>query len=111
MDIETQVLPRTLEVLIYFASLLVAQSNFPQQSQSVEKKAQAFELLILVLYHPACWRIYKDRAAGMLTELEAELPQEIIAVNLGRSTSRILEDVVAEILKKQSIFDVMKTSI
>jgi tetratricopeptide (TPR) repeat protein len=62
------------------------------------EKERALELLALILRHPLGWRWTKDRAAPLVTELEAELPPDVVAAAQERGRARDLEVSVAELL-------------
>jgi hypothetical protein len=59
---------------------------------------RALELLALVLHHPASWQHTRDRAASLVTELEAELPPAVAVVAWERGRTRDLNATVAELL-------------
>ena len=70
---------------------------------AVEGKAElAVEPLALALNHPATRQIDRDRAQGLLDELESELPPEVLAAATARGRNRELEKVVAEILESNA---------
>jgi len=58
----------------------------------------AMELLALVLHHPVSWQHTRDRAASLVTELEAELPPAVAVVAWERGRTRDLNATVAELL-------------
>jgi hypothetical protein len=62
------------------------------------EKERALELLVLIRHHPLSWRWTKDRAAPLVTELEAELPPDVVAAAQERGRARDLEATVAELL-------------
>jgi serine/threonine protein kinase/tetratricopeptide (TPR) repeat protein len=63
-----------------------------------QKKERALELLALVMSHRYSWQVTKDQAALLVTELEAELPPEVVAAALERGRARDLDATVAELL-------------
>jgi hypothetical protein len=68
-----------------------------RQAQSGEPIA-AVELLTLVVYHPACNHRTHERAARLLSRLEAELPAAGVAEAEDRGRRRQLDEAVAELL-------------
>ena len=102
--IETQNIPSALMTLDIWAAILM-EENEPfagEDGLSGNKgKEQALEILTLVMKHPATWQVYKDKAAHLLAELEAELPSEIFTATQARGQSRRVEEVVVEILGEQ----------
>jgi predicted ATPase len=63
-----------------------------------QKKERSLELLALVMSHRYSWQVAKDQAALLATELEAELPPEVVAAALARGRARDLDTTVAELL-------------
>jgi tetratricopeptide (TPR) repeat protein len=59
---------------------------------------RALELLTLVMNHRFSWQIFKDEAAPLITELEAELPPDVVAASRERGRARDLDTTVAELL-------------
>jgi hypothetical protein len=62
------------------------------------KVEKAFELLVLVSEHEASWRETKDRAIAFLSELEAELPPEVVSAAKEQGRKRNLAAIVEELL-------------
>jgi predicted ATPase len=96
----TQRFPFALDALGVWATVLAREEALLEAGGpgGEGKKARAVELLALVLHHPASWQVFKDSAAQLLAELEAELPPGVVAAALERGKARKLEDVVAKIL-------------
>jgi predicted ATPase len=88
----------TLQALVYYAALLLQESDVLEKRPAVkrQKQIQALELVALTLHHPACWQAFKERAARLRTKLEAELASKVAAATWERGKSRMLEDVVSE---------------
>jgi len=60
----------------------------------------AFELLLIVLDHPAVLQETRNRAVQLHSELEAQLTRHQVEAARGRSQAKTFEAVVDEILKK-----------
>jgi len=73
-----------LDILIGWAETLIKTEEFEQ----------AVELLVLAHLHPSSSQDMKDRAKGILEELDRTLDAEIIEAAKGRAKGRNLEDVV-----------------
>jgi len=63
-----------------------------------EQQQQAVEILSLVLNHPATPHIYKEQAARLLAQLEADLPPEVVAAARERGQARTCDALLEEIL-------------
>jgi tetratricopeptide (TPR) repeat protein len=61
-------------------------------------RERALELLALVVNHRFSWQMAKDQAAPLISELEAELPPEVVAAAWERGKARDLEATVDELL-------------
>ncbi len=85
---DAQMTLETLDALVGVAHLSVGEGA-PER---------AVELLAFALHHSVTRQVTKDRAQGLLSELESELPPEVFAAATARGQGRDLEDVVAEIL-------------
>jgi tetratricopeptide (TPR) repeat protein len=81
--------PYALNALTGLASLQTKRGNVDQ----------AFELLLIVLDHPAGIRETKDRAARLRAELEAQLTPSRIEAVLAHAGEKTLESVVEYLLK------------
>ena len=88
LAMEIQALPLTLEVLTSVARLFGGE----------EKSERAVELLTFVLHQTKGGQEVKDRAAGLLAELEAGLPPEVVARCHARGREKTLDNISAEIL-------------
>jgi tetratricopeptide (TPR) repeat protein len=107
--LKTLRLPIALDALVSWATLLKEEANrrgadVPASQESPanqEQKQQAVEILSLVLNHPATVQPYKDKAARLLAELEAELPPEVVAAAREQGQARTVEEVVAQIVGEQ----------
>jgi hypothetical protein len=91
--IETQ---RTLEAqdaLVGLASLSVEEGD----------PAQAAELLVLALQHPATMQATRERAQDLLSEPESTLSPELSAAATARGLAEELEDMAAEIVGGREI--------
>jgi tetratricopeptide (TPR) repeat protein len=62
------------------------------------KEERALELLALIMSHRSSWQMAKDKAAPLITELEAKLPHEVVAQARERGRARDLEKTVQELL-------------
>jgi len=60
--------------------------------------AKALELLAFVNNHPAAWQWTKDRATALASQLETELPPNVILESKERGRARNLDVTVAELL-------------
>ncbi len=89
-----------LIALVRWATLLAKESALLGQGSLAcpEKKAQAVELLALVLHHPVTLQVFKDSAARLLAQLEADLPREVVTAAQERGKSKPLAEVVAELV-------------
>ena len=56
------------------------------------------EILSLALNQPATIQLYKEKAACLLAELEAELPPEVVAAARERGRTQTVEEMVAKII-------------
>jgi hypothetical protein len=56
--------------------------------------------LSLVLNHPATVQLYKDKAARLLAELEAELPPEVVVAAWGQGQAETVGEVVAKVVRQ-----------
>ena len=86
-----RVLPRALEVLVYFADLIVQESRLsdgPEHSQQ-ETTARAVELLALAQNHPSCWQLWRSKAAALERPLEPDLPPRLFAAVRARRRARV----------------------
>jgi hypothetical protein len=83
--------PKALDILAEIAFLLA----------KAREKEKTVELLTLVIHHSATHKKTRCEAEGVLSELEAELPPEVVAVARKRGQRRKLEDVVEEILSQK----------
>jgi tetratricopeptide (TPR) repeat protein len=81
--------PYALNALTGLASLQTKRGNVDQ----------AFELLLIVLDHPAGIRETKDRAARLRAELEAQLTPSRIEAVIAHAGEKTLESVVEYLLK------------
>jgi predicted ATPase/transcriptional regulator with XRE-family HTH domain len=83
--------------LLYLGTLLMKEGDAAGVTQPVklQKKAKALELFTLVRHHPATQQIFKDRAARLQAELEADLPREVVTAAQERGKTRQLVEVVA----------------
>lgn len=97
----------TMQALVNWAKLLVQEHRVCNKSGSGHKgvsfteakRLQALEALALVRHHPASWCIFKDQAARIWPELSANLSPEAIAAAEAKGKTRIVNDLLAEILK------------
>jgi tetratricopeptide (TPR) repeat protein len=117
--LKTPRLPIALEALVTWAALLKQEADLPALPQSspfdklrtslgegkqeggqlkYEQKQQAVEILSLVLNHPSVVQLYKDKAAYLLAELEAELPPEVVAAAWERGRTQTVGEMVAKIV-------------
>ncbi len=85
-------LPVVVEVLGGMARLLAWEG----------KREEAMELASLVYAHPACGREDRDRAAGLIARMEAELPEPVAREAGQRGRSLLLADTAAGILAASS---------
>jgi tetratricopeptide (TPR) repeat protein len=97
---EAQHIDNIMNILFYFATLLVKESDMAASPEpfDLQKRTTVLELLAIVIGHPAPWQPIKDRAARLQAQLEADLPPEVVTAALERGKSRPLAEVVAEIM-------------
>ncbi|MBI1877996.1 MAG: tetratricopeptide repeat protein [Chloroflexi bacterium] len=97
---KTRILHQVMNVLFYFAALLVKESHCAASLEPFDpqKKTKALELLALVIGQPATWQTIKDRAARLQAQLEADLPPEVVAAAQERGKIRPLAEVIAELV-------------
>lgn len=91
--LETPRVPIALEALVSWATLLKQEANH-------EQKQQAVEILSLALNHPATAQRYKEKAARLLAELEAELPPEVVVAARAQGQAETVGEVLAKIVGK-----------
>jgi hypothetical protein len=75
--------------LVGAAALLVGQGD----------RERAAQVAALVCRHPAANRETKNRAEGLLDQLQAHLPGEVMAAAQERGRAQKLEDVTADMLE------------
>jgi predicted ATPase/DNA-binding SARP family transcriptional activator/Tfp pilus assembly protein PilF len=90
---ETQNVSKALDVLTEVARLLAKR----------EEKRQSVELVALVIHHSATQKKTKCDAEGILSELEAELPSEVVATARERGQKQELEEAVKNIILAEII--------
>jgi len=78
-----------------FLLLLVSISRVLMSEGESER---ALELLALVIQHPASWQLAKDKATPLITQLETELPPDIVAAVRECGRARDLDSTIAELL-------------
>ncbi|HSR31205.1 MAG TPA: protein kinase [Anaerolineae bacterium] len=88
LAIAAQMPSRHLLTFVDVARVLATQSD----------QERALELLTLVMNHRFSWQIFKDEAAPLIAELEAELPPDVVAAAWARGRARDLDATVAELL-------------
>jgi predicted ATPase/DNA-binding SARP family transcriptional activator len=101
-----QALPNVLEAIVIWAMLLKQEADLPATGVAAgqaapanqDKRTWAVEILSLALNHPATRQVYKDKAARLLAEFEAELPLEMWATACKHGQAKAVEVVVAAIL-------------
>jgi predicted ATPase/transcriptional regulator with XRE-family HTH domain len=81
--------PVAMEALAGFASLQAKQGHLEH----------AFELLLMVLDHPASLEETRDRAARLRANLEAQLTSQQVEGARARAQAKTFEGIVAEVLK------------
>jgi tetratricopeptide (TPR) repeat protein len=81
--------PYALDALVGLASLQTNRENVDR----------AIELLLIVLGHPACIQETHDRAAHLLTELEAQLARPQVDAIHSHAREETLESVIKELLR------------
>jgi predicted ATPase/DNA-binding SARP family transcriptional activator len=59
---------------------------------------RAAELAAFIAHHPVSWNETKQQARAMLVDASSHLPAETAAAAIERGRSRLLEDVIAELL-------------
>lgn len=97
---EARITGQTTSALFYWVALLAKESDRTGVTDSfrTQQKANALELLILLVDHPACWQAIKDRAASLQAQLEADLGPDSVTAAKMRAESRAFEEVIAEIV-------------
>lgn len=93
---DNQLTPVTLDILMSLAELRLQLA--PTSAALTGEKTVVLELLTLILNHPASQQPTKDRAARLLSQIEAHLPRPVIDLALTRYRTSTLEAVVAKIL-------------
>lgn len=94
----------TKTALYFLAQLLYAESGLDTLTESVkmQKKAQALELLTLLIIHPDTYLALKSRVAQFQNVLESQLPADVVAASNARGASLTLDEAVTEILEVNS---------
>jgi hypothetical protein len=82
-------IPVALDALVDFASLRAKEGD----------REYAFELLLLVLNHPASLQVTKNRASSLRAELEAQLTLPQIEAFQAHAREKSFEAVVEDLLK------------
>jgi predicted ATPase len=97
---EAQILSNLTIYLYYYALILTQESNLASVSAAVRerKQAKALEALAVIHRHPACWQIYRERAARLGNRLTGALPAQTISAAKERGAMLTLEEYVAKIL-------------
>jgi hypothetical protein len=97
---EAQILAHLITALFYLALLLLKENNMAEATEpdKARRKAEALELLNLIIDHPSCWQAIRERALPFQAQLEAELPPAQVTAAKIRAQERTLEEVVVEIL-------------
>ncbi len=85
--------PQTLESLLHFARLFIAQG----------KHERAAEVLAFALQHPASYRISRDEAGQLLAQVQQEMPADVFAAACKRGESLGFEGVVADLLDTRPV--------
>ena len=91
------------EAMVYYATLLVHESALPLATKALDKQLFAVELLALLVDRPLCWQVFRERAALLMAELEAELPADAVVAAKQRGRKRTLQATVAEILQGSGV--------
>lgn len=97
-----QQVPRTLEALAGLATVACHQPVTSTVSDRVHRQGWAVEVFSLVLNHPAADYETKEQAQHFLSEIEAELPADILVASQERGRARNFETLVAEIFAETS---------
>jgi predicted ATPase len=90
-----------LRAIIHAAYLLAkegAAANL-EASFSHSKQAYAFQLLTLVLHEPSIGQIEKNLATPLLSQLEVELPPDVVAAAKVRGQAQDLQEAITELLE------------
>lgn len=90
--------------LYYYALILAKESKLVSTSADVQqqKQVKALAALDLVQQHPACWQLFKDRAAWLRNWIASDLSEDAIAASTAYPHNRTLADVAAEILREDA---------
>ncbi len=93
ISMRLQAIPLALDILTTLAALLIK-----DEQDAAANRTRAVELLALVMDHPAGEKHTRDRAEGLLAEMDSELPPEAIMEARERGIARELEELVREIM-------------
>jgi tetratricopeptide (TPR) repeat protein len=91
-------LPPLTIALFNLAVLLMKESESLPPPLAQEKRLQALEQLRLLANQPACWHVFKQRAAQVRARLETTLPSEFVQERERRAQQMDLKEAVTAIL-------------
>jgi hypothetical protein len=88
--------------LYYYGLILAKESKLVSISAAVrqQKQVKALAALDLVQQHPACWQLFKERAAWLRDWIASDLSADALAAATASSHHRTLADIAAEILRE-----------
>ena len=91
-------------VLFYLAKLLAQESDTTglTESEKLQIKSKAVEILTLINHHPATEALFKNKAASLLADLMTRLPPEVVEAAQARGRARDLWQMVEALLAELS---------
>jgi tetratricopeptide (TPR) repeat protein len=92
-------LAHTPEALVYYGVLLTSEPVPTPAAQPFARQAQALTLFVVAQHCPQTWQVFKEMAARLQTQLEAELPPEIVAAARAHGEQLTLAEAIAEVLQ------------
>lgn len=90
---EAQLLAYLAMALYHYAALLAREGEAAGPG-TLAKLERASELACLVSHHPACWHVYKERAAQLREDLEKALPADRAAAARVRGEAASLKAMI-----------------
>ncbi len=102
---DVQLAPTISLVLLNFANLLVKEGEAPRAEQTTrqQSKIRALELLVMIIQDPVTWQGVRDRAKHLQAQLEAKLPDDIVAMAVSQGQNKTTDSVIAELLQPGQI--------
>ena len=66
---------------------------------TVGEQARAYEVITLILHHPASWQWSRDRVAPLVAQLEVDLPTDVVQAIQTQEKEKELDRVIKELTK------------